>query len=259
MVLTRQVKRLQSSSQKSQRDYDQQTYWDDRYQAQLSGNDDNDDHTNEWYFSYADISDVLKGYFKQIHRRSPVLDIGCGLSKIFDELSQDDFLGPFIGIDYSPVVINQCKKIMNKKNYSYMTVNMMQKRKPLLANNSFGLILDKATTDGILCDRSHHSTIGNMYEHVSNYLSHNGVFIIITIKTVDDTAWFEECLIPALIRGSTDRSTKFLIHFHRCMTYTDGTENGPNLFVIVKYECKSYSLRLSPNRTPSQSVTVKCY
>ena len=260
MVLRRSVKRLKSSS-KSQRNYDQQTYWNHRYKVQLSpNNDDDDDHTDEWYFSYADISDVLKRYFKQTHRHLPVLDIGCGLSTIFDELSSDGFLGPFLGIDYSPIVIKQCEKVMmKKKNYSYVEVDMMQKTKPVLLINSFGLILDKGTTDGILCDSSHLSTISRMYEYASNFLANNGVFLIITIKTVDDTAWFEECLIPALIRGSADHPTKFLIHFYRCITYTDGSENGPNIFVIVKYECKSYSLRSSPNRIPSQSVTVKCY
>lgn len=262
MVAKRQLKRL-----KTQRDYDQQKYWNDRYATKLKGknltnDDDDDDHTDEWYFSYSDISDVLKSYIKQYHRHSPVLDVGCGLSKIFDELSNDYFTGPFIGIDYSSVVINQCNKIKKKKVYQYLTIDMMQKQKPSLPINSFGLIIDKGTTDGILCNKFHLSTISNMYEHISNILSSNGLFIIITIKTVDDTEWFEDCLIPSLIRGSQKQQTKFIIHFHRCMTYTDGTENGPNIFVIVKYDCKLYSLRSLTKQTKqdlSQIVTVKCY
>jgi hypothetical protein len=258
MVINRKVKRLKCSSEKSQRDYDRQKYWNDRYEAKLKGKDvdEDNDHTDEWYFSYSDISDVLKPYLKQFHRHSPILDIGCGLSKIFDELSNDNFIGPFIGID-------QCNKIKNNTNYSYLTLDMMQKQKPSLPLNSFGLIIDKGTTDGILCNKSHLSNISNMYQHASNILSSNGIFIIITIKTVDDTEWFEDCLIPALIRGSQPHEqTKFIIHFHQCMTYTDGTENGPNIFMIIKYNCKSYSLRSSTNRKKqdlSQIVTVKCY
>jgi hypothetical protein len=264
MVPKSKLKRLKCSSQKSQRDYDQQKYWNDRYEAKLKGKsvDEDDDHTDEWYFSYSDISDVLKSYLKQFHRHSPVLDIGCGLSNIFDELSNDYFTGPFIGIDYSSIAINQCNKINKNKNYHYFTLDMMQKQKPSLPINSFGLIIDKATTDGILCNKLHLSSISNMYEHASNFLSSNGLFVIITIKTVDDTEWFEDCLIPALIRGSQKQQTKFIIHFHRCMTYTDGTKNGPNIFVIIKYDCKSYSLRSSTNQTKqdlSQIVTVKCY
>jgi hypothetical protein len=266
MVKNNQLKRLKCSSQKSERDYDEQNYWNDRYKTQSKRkkvDDNDDDHTNEWYFSYSDISDVLKSYLKQFHRHSPVLDIGCGLSKVFDEFSNDHFTGPFIGIDYSSVVIDRCNKMKkNKKNYSYLTIDMMQKLKPSLPINSFGLIIDKATTDAILCNKFHLSTISNMYEHVSNFLCSNGIFIIITIKTIDDTDWFEDCLIPSLIRGSKNQRTKFIIHFHRCMTYTDGTENGPNIFVILKYECKSYSLRSSINQIKhdvSQSVTVKCY
>jgi SAM-dependent methyltransferase len=250
---------------KTQRNYDQQKYWNDRYKAQLKGkpvDEDDDGHTNEWYFSYSDISDVLKSYLKQFHRHSPVLDIGCGLSKIFDELSNDQFTGPFIGIDYSPIVINQCNKIKGKKNYSYSMIDLVQKMKPSLPVDSFGLIIDKGTTDGILYDQSHLSTIANFYEHASSFLSSNGIFLIITVKTVDDTEWFEDCLIPALIRGSQHPQTKFTIHFHRCMTYTDGSENGPNIFVIIKHECKSYSLRSLTNGTKqdiSQIITVKCY
>jgi SAM-dependent methyltransferase len=264
MVANRKLKRLKYSSKKTQRDYDLQKYWDDRYAAKLKGEslDEDADDTDEWYFSYSDISDILKSYIKQSHRHSSVLDIGCGLSKIFDELSNDHFTGPFVGIDYSSIVIKQCNKIKKNKNYYYLTLDMMQKQKPLLPINSFGLIIDKAATDGILCNKLHLSTISNMYEHASNLLSSNGIFIIITIRTVDDTEWFEDCLIPALIRGSENQQTKFIIHFHECMTYTDGTENGPNIFVIIKYDCKSYSLRSSTNETKqdvSKIVTVKCY
>jgi SAM-dependent methyltransferase len=264
MSTNHKLKRLKSSSSKSQRDYDTQKYWNDRYAAKLKGKhvDEDDDHTDEWYFSYSDISDILKSYLKQSHRHSPVLDIGCGLSNIFDELSNDHFIGPFVGIDYSSIVINQCKKIKKNTNHHYLTLDMMQKQKPLLPFNSFGVIIDKGTTDGILCNKTHLPSISNMYQHASNLLASNGIFIIITIKTVDDKEWFEDYLIPALIRGSQNQQTKFIIHFHRCMTYTDGTENGPNIFVIVKYDCKLYSLRSSTHRVKqdlSDIVTVKCY
>ncbi|UJR35515.1 hypothetical protein I4U23_028269 [Adineta vaga] len=259
-------KKRKSSSSKSKRNYDQQNYWNNRYTAKLKGKyvneDDDDDHTDEWYFSYSDISDVLKSHLKTCHRQSPVLDIGCGLSNIFDDLSDDSFNGPFVGVDYSPIAINQCKKIKKNTNYHYLILDMMQKSKPSLPYQSFGLVIDKATTDGILCNSSNLSNITNIYEHVSNLLSSNGIFILITIKTVDDRAWFEDCLIPSLIRGSEYQHTKFIIHFHRCVTYTDGSENGPNVFVIVKYVCKSYPLRSSTKRMKhdvSQIVTVKCY
>mgnify|MGYP001039033740 FL=1 len=264
MVSNRKVKRLKSSSKPTQRDYDQQKYWHDRYEAKFQGKklDVNDDHTDEWYFSYSDISDVLKSYLKQFHRQSPVLDIGCGVSEIFDELSKDHFTGPFVGVDYCSIVIDRCNQLKKNKLYHYLAADMMGKCKPSLPLSSYGLIIDKATTDGILCNKSNLSTISIMYEHISNLLLSNGIFLLITIKTVDDTDWFEDCLIPALIRGSQKQKTKFLIHFHRCMTYTDGTENGPNIFVIMKYECKSYSLRSSLTRNVddiSQIVTVKCY
>ncbi|CAF0742543.1 unnamed protein product [Rotaria sordida] len=264
MVVSHRIQRVKYSSLKSHRHYDQQKYWNNRYAAKFKGRtiDEDDDHTDEWYFSYSDISDVLKSYIKQNHRHLPVLDIGCGLSKICDELSNDNFTGPFVGIDYSSIVIKQCNKIKKNNNFYYLTLNMMQKQKPYLPINSFGLIIDKATTDGILNNNEHLSRISTMYEHVSNFLSSHGLFIIITIKTIDDKEWFEDCLIPSLIRGSQNQQTKFIIHFHRCMTYTDGTENGPNIFVIVKYDCKSYSLRSSTNRVKqglSQTVTVKCY
>ncbi|CAF2380894.1 unnamed protein product [Rotaria sp. Silwood2] len=264
MVASRKIRRIEDSSKKSQRHYDQQKYWNDRYTAKFKGKtiDEDDDHTDEWYFSYSDISDVLKSYIKQYHRHSPVLDIGCGVSKIFDELSNDHFIGPFIGVDYSSIVIKQCNKIKKNDNYCYLMLDMMQKQKPYLSINSFGLIIDKATTDGILNNKEHLSSISAMYEHASNFLSSNGLFIIITIKTIEDKEWFEGCLIPSLIRGSQNQQTKFIIHFHRCMTYTDGTENGPNIFVIVKYNCKSYSLRSSTNQAKQglfETVIVKCY
>ena len=265
MVPTRKRKRETGPSQEAQRDYDEQKYWNDRYATKLKGKKvaADEDHTDEWYFSYSDISDVVKSYIKKVHRQSPVLDIGCGLSKIFDELADDDFTGPFLGIDYSSVVIDQCKtKNKKKTNYHYLSLDMMQSAKPNLPMPSFGLIIDKGTTDGILCNRAHLPSIARMYEHASNYLCANGIFVLITIKTVDDREWFEECLIPALLRGQKDQPTKFIIHFHRCMEYTDGTEYGPNIFVIVKYDCKSYSLRSTTTRLNddlSQRVTVKCY
>jgi SAM-dependent methyltransferase len=259
----RKSKQKRTTTKKSERDYDQQNYWNNRYKAKLNGKqvDDDDDHTDEWYFSYSDISDILKSYIKQYHRHSPVLDIGCGLSKIFDELSKDNFTGPFVGIDYSSIVIEQCKRIQTKSQH-YLTIDMMHKLKPQLPFDSYALIIDKGTTDGILCNRAHMKSISNMYEHACHLLSSNGIFVIITIKTVDDQDWFEHCLVPALVRAKTSSQTKFIVHFHRCMSYTDGSDNGPNIFVIVKYECKSYALRSIPcrlTRELSQFVTVKCY
>ncbi|CAF1649251.1 unnamed protein product [Adineta ricciae] len=259
------TKRRKSSLLKSQREYDEQIYWNDRYEAKLKrkfSKKDEDDHTDEWYFSYADISDLLKSYLKSFHRQSPVLDIGCGLSNIFDELADNSFSGPFIGTDYSQIVISHCKKMKKPSNFHYLKLDMMQKSKPSLPYQSFGLIIDKATTDGILCNQTNLSKIAHLYEHVSKLLASNGLFILITIKTVDDEQWFEDCLIPSLIRGSEHEHTKFIIHFHRCMTYTDESENGPNVFVIVKYVCKTYSLRSTTKCTKrdlSQLVTVKCY
>ncbi|CAF1685404.1 unnamed protein product [Rotaria magnacalcarata] len=270
MVVTRNRKTHTAKQplKRSQRNYEQQKYWNDRYAAKLIGetidddDDGDDDHTDEWYYSYSDIADVLQSHLKKHHRHSPVLDIGCGLSKIFDELLNDHFLGPFVGIDYAPIVIKQCKKASRNNNIHYLILNMLQKRKPDLSFDSFGLIVDKGTTDGILNNEGSLLGISTMYEHASSFLSSNGIFLIITIKTVHDTEWFEDCLIPSLIRGSQNQQTKFIIHFHECATYTDGTENGPNIFVIVKYDCKSYSLRSSTNQSKqdiSQIVTVKCY
>lgn len=272
MVSTRSHRRPNLKRNKkvsTERCYDQQKYWNDRYAAKFNftrkrspkTNADVDDHTDEWYFSYSDMSDVLKSYLRKVNRQSPVLDIGCGISRIFDHLSDDNFIGPFLGVDYSPIAVAECKKI-KKNNYSYMMFDMMEKSIPSLPMKNFGLIIDKATTDGILCRRENLKRISNLYEHASRLLSSNGIFIIVTIKTVDDSEWFEGCLIPSLIRAETDQAVRFVIHFHRCISYSDGSENGPNIFVIVKHCCKTYSLRSSDKRSEgdlSHAVTIKCY
>ncbi len=69
-----------------------------------------DDTTLEWYYSYRDLKPLIDTAIKT-HRNnnkaavSLIVDIGCGVSSLFPELTADGYTNArCVGIDYSPAV-----------------------------------------------------------------------------------------------------------------------------------------------------------
>ena len=113
--------RAQTKSGK--RSYNSYQYWDKRYQRQIGkanfekqaskeegveqqktiDNDadeqDQDDITDEWYFDFDQIKPLLDCFVpgvQKLKHSGSVLDVGCGMSKIFEYLRNDGWEGKMV-------------------------------------------------------------------------------------------------------------------------------------------------------------------
>lgn len=102
----------------------------------------------------------------------------------------------------------------------------------LFAPESFSLILDKATSDGMLC--SDHTAVLTplIYANVARLLAPNGLFVIASVNG-PESGWFGEYVVSQLIEHGGD--CQWQIEVHSPSSYTDGEEGAPNVYVIRKH------------------------
>lgn len=101
------------------------------------------------------------------------------MSRLFTDLRKDGFSGELVGIDYSPSVIKQMKQLYPKFTWVEGDAHDMRKH---FANESFDLVIDKATSDGLLCSKKSAIKTPQIYAEVARILKPNGIFIIISVN-----------------------------------------------------------------------------
>ncbi len=247
------------------RHYDSMNYWDSRYKTILAESNNSIklnqskesktreslnsltsssiDLTREWYFSFSDFQTVLISHHKfspqQISHR--ILDIGCGLSNIFNEILQNQWnIELMVGVDYSPSVINYLNSSLNLlSNDSRIVYKLMDfclpvknsKNSTNFQMETFDLILDKATSDGLCCTEESAARTPEMYKNVSRLLKPGGFFVIATVSE-PESLWFSEYVVDSLIEASSDY--RFSVTVHHSDDYYDNEGESPFLYVIQK-------------------------
>eukprot|EP01035_Chromulina_nebulosa_P002969 gene2969-4055_t len=123
-------------------DYGSASYWDERYSA--------DEELYDWYQDFAALEKYLIPYLP--FKRSAELEIlipGCGNSGLGKEIHSRGFCN-ITNIDVSPVVISQMADLysdLEEMEYAVMDARNM----PLVPDQCFDLIIDKALFDSLLC------------------------------------------------------------------------------------------------------------
>ena len=284
-----------------QRNYGEEGYWEERYRRQLDKakrrerqqeekrsaaeeDEDDDDVTSEWYYDWKTLTPLLD--ITPSMRQSPVLDLGCGLSSLFADLLADGFTGPMLGIDSAPSVLTEQRSRFPPASYpnvsftprslfstSYLTANPSERHR-------YGLIVDKATSDGIMCSthltaHTQHSAalpVIQMYRMVGHCLAPGGTFVCVSVQE-PDSSWCRELMLAGLIEGaeeqlgaeerkdggSADESSSgrrwgWRVDVHSIggegeAEYYDGEKEGPNVYIIQKLS------RERRNRAAKRSVT----
>ena len=200
--------------------------------------------TSEWYYDWETLTPLLS--ITPRMRSSAVLDLGCGLSSLFDELTAAGFTGPFVGIDSSPSIIDRRRSLLPSPTPSSPSTTFLAHDlfsfspscppTPPLLPCHFGLIVDKATSDGMMCDARNGEGIGRMYEMVGWALRAGGTFVVASVQDVEG-GWMEDLLVPGLMRGGGEGyAWHVTVHSIESGEYYDGEHEGPNVFVCVKGE-----------------------
>mmetsp|Transcript_28781 Transcript_28781/g.79034 ORF Transcript_28781/g.79034 Transcript_28781/m.79034 type:complete len:291 (+) Transcript_28781:356-1228(+) len=130
--------------------------------------------------------------FPSIHE-ARVLILGCGNSTFGEDMRNDGWTGPMVGIDFSSVVIEQ-----QQDKYHHYSPKMefvchdLREGIPF-PNESFDLIVAKATFDAILCGPSPHHAARRLVQEIVRCLAPgHGIFVLVSSASPDNRLLFLE-------------------------------------------------------------------
>ena len=132
----------------------------------------------EWYGEYTDLCHVLHKYLKP---SSHVLVVGCGNSKLSEDL-YDAGIQTINNIDISDVVIRQMSA-KNKQKRPTMTFTKMDLLHMTYADAQFDCVLDKGTLDAIFSNTNDETlqSVGQMFTEIERVLKIAGRYLCITL------------------------------------------------------------------------------
>ncbi|KAF2074051.1 hypothetical protein CYY_004620, partial [Polysphondylium violaceum] len=153
-------------------EYGEIDYWNDRYIKEK----DTRIHF-DWYHGYSTLKNFLS---KFVQKSDSILNIGCGNSKIGEDMNDDSFTNIF-NIDYSEPCIEIMKeRTKHRVGCEYLT---MDGRDMTFEDNSFHAVLDKGTLDAISCFGVEDAK--QMCLEVSRILKPGGFFIVLSYGSPD--------------------------------------------------------------------------
>lgn len=149
--------------------YGEPQYWNTRY---------HDKNTQfDWYLTYRNprVRDLLRKQFKDAE--SKILQIGCGNSRLAEQLHEDGFKH-VTSVDISEVVIAQMKERCASK--PELVFDHQDVRKLDFNSEYFDVAIDKGTMDSLLCGEDSFTNVHEMLKEVSRVLVPGGVFVVVS-------------------------------------------------------------------------------
>lgn len=144
----------------SDRQYGDNSYWDQRYQ-------ENEDEY-EWFLSWANVVPYIKKYLR---KKMTCLNIGCGNSPMSYQMYDSGYFTSVTSNDISKIVINQMKeKYRENKNLLWDVMSCTSMEYP---ENTFDFVIDKGTIDALYCASDSDSLISQTLNEVSRVLKPN--------------------------------------------------------------------------------------
>ena len=130
----------------------------------------------DWYQVYSGIKDIISQY---ITKNDKILNLGCGNSRLSEELSEEGF-EDITNIDFSNKVITimeeKCKAKYPKMSFKVMDALDMKE----FQTGYFNTVIDKGTLDSVLCADNAVPNAQKMISEVFRVLAPGGHYICIT-------------------------------------------------------------------------------
>ena len=132
----------------------------------------------EWYGEYLDLCHVLHKYLKP---QNKVLVIGCGNSKLSEDL-YDAGIHAIDNIDISEVVIKQMTA-RNKDKRPNMTYHVMDMLNVEYKDGLFDCVLDKGTLDAVFTDETEKTfeKVDKLFNEVERILKIGGRYVCVSL------------------------------------------------------------------------------
>jgi len=157
-------------------DYKDQFYWNNRFEQEDS---------YEWLANYDEIKVILRSILDRFGTKARILQLGCGTSSLPIDLYNNGFKD-ITNIDFSEV----CIKKMSSKFPQLKFVQMDMTNMISLGEDTFDVVLEKATLDSLLVDTISPwdlcspgcKKVTKVLKEVKKVLRKNGVFVSITFS-----------------------------------------------------------------------------
>ena len=166
----------------------------------------------EWYGEYTDLCHILHKYLKSSSR---VLMVGCGNSKLSEELYDAGFQ-LIENIDISDVVVRQMSA-RNKLKRPAMTYTKMDILHMTYEDARFDCVLDKGTLDAIFSNTDDETiqNVEQMFTEIERVLKIAGRYICITLA--------QDHILKKLLERF---ESGWLVRVHKVLLGDDESESG---------------------------------
>ena len=118
-----------------------------------------------------------------VKREDLILMAGCGNSRMTEEMFEDGYTS-ITNVDVSRVVIDQMvERYKDKPTLQWQQMNVTALDFP---DETFDVVIAKATVDAILCGEGSTANIAKMCSEITRVLRPTGVFVIISYGVPDN-------------------------------------------------------------------------
>ena len=169
--------------------YATRRYWAARYAAVGDGD------VFEWFLSFDDLRPLL-GFVK---RRSSVLDLGCGTSRLLCDMREAGYAGRLVGVDCAAAALRSVKERSESCHVELVEADATTLAP--FADATFDVVVDKGTVDALISGDAAAAT--EACAAAGRVLKRGGRFVVVSHRRPDgDDAGSRPCS-----RGSR-RSTR---------------------------------------------------
>ena len=194
-------------------EYSKVEYWDERYSKRKEQFD--------WYKSYSDLKNILSKY---ILKENKILNVGCGNSKLSEEMFLDGYSN-IINIDFSSKVINLMNEKYNKKfpNLIFKHLNVFNMKD--FNNEIFNIVLDKGTLDSVLSSQNPIDNCNKMISEIYRVLIKGGKYICISFGDLEHREKILKCekwdnfIYEKIPKNQNENNKDFIDDEYYCFYY----------------------------------------
>ncbi|KAF5185857.1 Methyltransferase-like protein [Thalictrum thalictroides] len=153
------------------------TYWDERFKSE--------EHY-EWFKDYSHFQHLIQQHIPSNSNYS-VLELGCGNSKLCEELSKDG-ITDITCIDLSPIAVENLRSRLLDKGYKDIKVLVADMLELPFGEELFDVVIEKGTMDVLFVDSGDPwnprvetvNKVTTMLKEVHRVLKQDGIFISIS-------------------------------------------------------------------------------
>lgn len=166
----------------SKKHFGKQVYWEEYYHANKD--------SFEWYHNYKFMRDIVSQYIQE-PKETKMLNVGCGISKLPEELYNDGFRD-IISIDFIDEVVTEMRQKFNEKMPKGFLFLKMDALDMDFTDQVFSAAVDKGTLDSVFSGFRSTQNAHKYLSEIYRVLDNNGIFFCLSYREPKERIRFFE-------------------------------------------------------------------